>query len=287
MKNQPIKNYGSVSEFLAVAASEAPANPRNTGLLSLVERICGVGQDHFGAYYWAGYDKPMTKAGAKGLILTGWHDGLRRIEEAIGGLGEAPQPIGNRRRRIRGDFGDSVDMQRVYAGNLPQAWERMKRQPRAGNRKITLLVDALARAGADSDTIFWRGAAAVALCDSLTASGFNVEVIVGFAGNNDARNLTGARVTVKSSGMPLDKFALASAAHPSFFRYFGHRHGVIVEGRKMDSPSLTVAGIEKFDGGLLEGEILIGQDVSSEETARAKAFEVMESVRSEAERLAA
>lgn len=114
------------------------------------------------------------------LSRRGWPDGLRRIRESLRCL-NLPGVASVKRRRTRGSFGDSLDIHRVYSGQLDTAWSRTERTVKRGLGRIvtTLLVGITASWGRSAEEFFWRGAVATTIADMLERSGRRVR-IVGF-----------------------------------------------------------------------------------------------------------
>jgi len=164
----------------------------------------------------------------KNATSKGWPKGLKRIRESIKAL--VPRGVATiRRRRIRSDFGDHLDMQAVYSGNLDRAWGTTERrvQRGLGRTVTTLLVNIGGLAHLSSEALFWKGAAAVALADALEKSGRSVR-IVAFSSARGVylkygfeHKLTTITVEVKAPNMPLDCQRLATvSALAGFFRFY-------------------------------------------------------------------
>ena len=75
----------------------------------------------------------------------GWADGVKRIEQIA--TRELSAPASVRRRRVRGDAGDELDMQAVWRGDLNRAWSRTRRANRVGSRTVSSVIDLAAHAG--------------------------------------------------------------------------------------------------------------------------------------------
>ena len=150
----------------------------------------------------------------------GWADGVKRLEQIA--TRELSAPASVRRRRVRGDAGDELDMQAVWRGDLNRAWSRTRRANRVGSRTVSIVIDLAASAGVTSDKLFWRGASALRLAQLLTESGYSV-ALYGAAGVNRADSsgkLNMAQlVEIKSEDSPLDMDKLAAlTAMAGFFR---------------------------------------------------------------------
>ena len=117
-------------------------------------------------------------AAVKGFVSGGWRDGVEKAHAALEVL-NAPRLKTIRRRKIRSDFGDHLDMQAVYGGNLDRAWESTHRDAGAmqQGQTVTLVVNLGAAWTVAAKDMCWKGAAATGLCDELQKSGRNVRII--------------------------------------------------------------------------------------------------------------
>ena len=160
----------------------------------------------------------------KKLVACGWNDGMEKALTALHTL-NIPRLKTMRRRKVRSDFGDHLDMQAVYGGNLDRAWESTHRE--AGvmqqGQTVTLAVDLGANCDVEAGRMFWRGAAATVLCDELQKSGRNVRV-VGYSVSdafNSSRELKCVMVVLKDYQDALDMNSLiVTTALSGFFRSY-------------------------------------------------------------------
>jgi hypothetical protein len=139
-----------------------------------------------------------------------WPEGLAKMEKALEGLDvDLPRAKSIKRRRAWHDAGDSLDMGRVWAGQLDKAWQRCDRVPMTGSRRVTITFPLVYSAGNSTESMFWGGAAALKLADILIAAGYAVE-IVGIHGNISRKNRDKAFMvaTAKPFNAPLDMQAL-------------------------------------------------------------------------------
>ncbi len=191
-------------------ADQASCKPSACNMDILTEALT---EGHFRGEQWFG-----VKGGAKGvadIVAHGWPDGVERMEKNL----SATVPVvitGIKRRRVRGDSGDIIDMQRVYRGELDTAWERTQRNAGAGGKStVSMYVDIGANSNIKAGQLFWRGAAALSVADALTAGGYSVEIVAGmYDMAPEVSPRTGINfwhtVTVKQAAQPLDKNALAA-----------------------------------------------------------------------------
>ena len=158
---------------------------------------------------WWGID-----GGYKGVINAisrGWPEGLHRAQEQLQ-LMQLPRVRSSRRRRVQSDFGDSFDIQKMYAGKLDQAWQTTERvrSTNVGQHNATIIVELALSASVAAESAFWRGATAVMLADMLQTAGRNVKIIGMntvsglYSGGIGTGKLNCTSVVLKDYTQPLD-----------------------------------------------------------------------------------
>lgn len=158
---------------------------------------------------------------------TGWQDGSDKALKLIDTI-SLPIVESVKRKRVRSDRGDELDIHQVYRGELNKAWKRTKRLSKKAPKRFTLVARIGANCNTDSDELFWRGVSTLALATVLTKAGHSVEII-GYIQNNGCygNKANSSRldiVTVKNFQNPLDVDALANVLCLSgFFRHFMFR----------------------------------------------------------------
>lgn len=156
----------SVADLIELARNPGrlPANNRARYLESIAEHASNAGS-------WYG----VPAHSIADTLETGWRNGAERLS----GMQRPEVGIGrsNRRRRVRGDHGDSLDPHAVMRGDLGRAWERTKRTETKSPLFVTVWANLGLQAGISAESAFLRGAAIVAICDALTLAGHQVEVI--------------------------------------------------------------------------------------------------------------
>ena len=177
--------------------------------------------DHQG-FKWLGtdYHTDVYK-----LLKNGWPKGVERVNELSGSI-TVPAPKNIKRRLTRGDYGDDLDMQRVYNGDLENAWSRRERKQGIGPKLITLVINIGASCFTKSDELFWRGASALKLSELLTEAGYQVEILAFTSSSHTYPNkprLDSTTIwTVKPFTAPLEVNTLAAViCLAGFFRVVG------------------------------------------------------------------
>ena len=122
---------------------------------------------------WLGVD---SFAEVERLTVEGWPEGAERIMQVAGELC-IPPVLSVRRKRIRSDFGDELDIHAVNNGHLENAWFKMGKRNRVTNRRITIVSTINASAATTPEELFWRGATCLALSNALIEAGYDVEII--------------------------------------------------------------------------------------------------------------
>ncbi len=211
------RHYDSIEEFCNVEPSENNRDiyydniQNHDNRPELLPQWLGVGS----------YDA------VRRIVREGWPQGVARLDALTA---EVPPVVGLRRRPVRGDHGDELDIHAINTGNADRAWTRRQRRVTVGGRaNVCIHVHISAAATVKSEALFWRGAAAVKLSDALTEAGYDVEIVGQLAGVG--MNANGPKLglcdtfTIKSSGMPLDKNSVASVVClAGFMRTFGFAH---------------------------------------------------------------
>lgn len=152
-------------------------------------------------------------------LREGWPEGSQRLLEIAT---RDINPASIRRRRVRADQGDEVDMQAVWRGDMSRAWTRTRRQNRTGVRSVSIIVNIGASANVTADKLFWRGASALKLASALTEAGYSVAIYGAVsASGHDVKGTmdTVQFVGIKDEDQPLDLDRLAAlTAMPGYFR---------------------------------------------------------------------
>jgi len=195
---------------------------------------------------------------------------LSAIDEMRGHLvDDLALPTAPRRRVRRGlESGDEMDPDRWLVRN-PYCWEQSQREPQP-RRTVTIGVNVTVYWAQEPEELLYRGAAACALADVLTARGLNVRILglsVGSDCSSRVRKLV-TTVELKRGDMPLDMAALATAVCDiGFFRMivmpaeFRHLPGAVDHG-------LGTRGNQALPQADRRGiDYLIESDVTSREAA--------------------
>jgi len=158
----------------------------------------------------------------RSITRDGWQEGVDMVRDLSAEVADlVPQPVAPRRRAKRGDFGEEIDMARVYSGQIDTAWRYMGRDRLFGPRVISMDVDVCYNAGVNAKDLFWAGATAVVLVDLLEAAGYRVELYSTAASKNYTDNATLSRILAKRADDPLDLANIAGlVCHPATFRWY-------------------------------------------------------------------
>jgi hypothetical protein len=252
--------YDSISDFLSGLQSE-PYNDKNKPVWQSYAFEGRQGANWYGAGCNSGND-------VQAKMITGWDEGRKRLDDLRNKMGELDlAPVDRRRRVVRADQGDSLDMVQVYAGRLDIAWTTPRRKTVYAPQKVEILANMICSGADHPDVLFWRGAAAAVLADVLETAGYMVRLVVGFGGSaypSKGTEKVSCRITVKEHGCPLDVTSTSAVIMPGFFRALGH--GWIAghcEGH-ITSPGISVGQCE-----IDTGEILLSHKVFDHATALA------------------
>jgi hypothetical protein len=211
-------------ESLTSATETTTKKPTSAANLKYWEQT-NSGGGHSSSSEWYGVDGGLPTV--RKILAAGWADGRQRLDQVssqISASQEIARPVSVRRRRVRADQGDTLDMGRVWVGDLGQAWERCHRTAAATTRYLEILASPAINGGTDASVIFWRGAAALVLAEAATAAGYAV-AITAVIPTTDTLTTGDVRdcldiVSMKDYADPLDMDNLASLiCLGGWFRY--------------------------------------------------------------------
>lgn len=180
-------------------------------------------KDRFNYQWWGANSIDEVKQ----IIEHGWPEGLEKARKDLSVV-QLPRLRNVRRRRARASFGDDIDMQRVYAGDLDRAWGTTHREIGLNqtHQRIVLVCNLSTSAHIKSERCFWRGAATTIIADTLVNSGRSVKIAAFEWGTNTFKKGGNNRfiVTVKDYDEPmLPEKVIAVLGLVGFFRYYGFK----------------------------------------------------------------
>jgi len=129
----------------------------------------------------------------------------------------------NKRRQCVADEGDELDFDRWQRGDDKCYRSTRKVQiEEQRHRAACLFVNLMATGGTHADSCEWRSAAIIKIAKLLTASGWTVEIVVGWTVSNWGQNAPyklGITFDAKPSTMPLSVERLALQTSAAWMRY--------------------------------------------------------------------
>jgi hypothetical protein len=172
-----------------------------------------------------------------------------------------------RRRRVRGDQGDELDIHAVWRGQSATAWQRMGKRQVTAPPMVSIVINSIISADNDKTVISYRGAVGIVLCQLLERFGYRVRLVVARGGvtSSDSKEKFSCRTTIKDYGKPLDRETVACATHPAMQRVLGirwswaHMNGKGSVGGNMPGEAVKDAN-----------EIFVSAEVTNERTAIAR-----------------
>lgn len=260
--------YGSLRDYMD-AAKVAPRNPLNASLVSMADTPGGLNGAH-----WAGAE---NTADAVAKLTSPYADGaaiISRIEKAAGNIKLPPQ-MDTRRRRVRGDQGDELDIHAVWRGQSATAWARMGRRQVTAPPMVSIVINSIISADNDKTVISYRGAVGIVLCQLLERFGYRVRLVVARGGvtSSESKEKFSCRTTIKDYGKPLDRETVACATHPAMQRILGIRWSwVQMEGKGSTGGNMPGDAVKDAN------EIFISAEVTNERTAIAKIQSVIKTL---------
>jgi hypothetical protein len=248
-------NYNSIAEFVE-AMNLAPRNAQSTSLWDAWRAT-----EDKASFYGAGC---RTGKDVQDKMRDGWKEGRDRLNDLrakINTVNLVPQD--RKRRKVKTDFGDVLDIHQVYAGKLETAWTVARRQVTRGPQRIDIVANMICSGHESSDVLFWRGAAAAVLADLLTNAGYMVRLTVIFGGVMNGEKVS-CRIVVKDHDRYFDVTSVSSVILPGFFRALGHSW-IASHCKQPMSPS----GISVGQGKVEPHEILLSHTVRDHGSALA------------------
>jgi len=109
------------------------------------------------------------------LLVKGWPEGVKKVLTLSDKI-KMPPATSIRRKIVRGDSGEHLDMMEVYAGRLDKAWST-KRRKQPGVRSIAIAVQLGDNCNIQANVLYWRGACCLALAKLFMTSGYAVQIV--------------------------------------------------------------------------------------------------------------
>jgi hypothetical protein len=215
MSKRISRRFDSVDAMLDYAKRPLPKGANSSAVQSWTTRMVDARYE----YDWYGMTKNDTRCPvvyASDMLRTGWNEGVERMESAMTELAEVPASRSVRRRACWSDAGDSIDMQRVYSGQLDAAWRKCTRQSARAPKPVTIWILAGLSFADSTDAIFWRGAACATLADRLSKAGYSVGINAYNCEKSRLDNMKQGpgfdfRLTIKPHSTPLDLASMTAA----------------------------------------------------------------------------
>jgi len=128
-----------------------------------------------------------------------------------------------KRKKVRAEFGEEIDIHKVYQGQLDKAWSSHKRiEIDVEHHLVTLFVDVGGLRNEKVSDSLWRAAVAVKVADDLIKAGKSVQVVIGSSCTNlhSEAEVVMTSIVVKKYNEPLSMERLAAMSHLGFHRTF-------------------------------------------------------------------
>jgi len=201
----------------------------------------------------------------------GWSEGRDKADKFLGKLGDLGTPMSRRRKLIRGDHGDTLDIHRVYAGQLDTAWSRAQRRATRAPIRVSICVNNAGLSDVPAHELIWRGVCAVALSDKLESAGYSTRLVVGKGGVTCGHGeKISCRIMVKDFNQPLNISTATAVMLPGFMRC------LLLAWTATHARHQVSSGISRsHECNRDAGEIYIGMAVKCEATSRAMIEQVI------------
>jgi hypothetical protein len=135
-----------------------------------------------------------------------------------------PRAVGVNRVRVRGTFGDDLDIHAINRGDFGTAWSTAKRRVKVSTSVVRIVIDICGNGEVNADTLAWRGVAGLSLAQIMQSAGYSVEIVGTMGTNRSAEGIGNLAITVllKAHGASVDIDLLAATTClAGFFRLFG------------------------------------------------------------------
>jgi hypothetical protein len=175
---------------------------------------------------WFGIEtKDCDARGVAAWLTEGWTEGAHKATRFAAELTLPPMPVPKRRGAWR-DRGDELSIERVYSGDIDEAWRTTEKKALIDTPRVHMLVQVGQHAGMNAEAAFFAFAAAMTLIESLASCGYAVRVDAFIYGRGVyLRNgvaHAAVRVGVKNYAQPLNPSYLAAVlGHASVQRRLG------------------------------------------------------------------
>lgn len=194
---------------------------------------------------------------AANRVTEGWPEGAEKVFANLADL-DVAIPASIRRKTVRAEQGDELDIHTVYRGDLNHAWSSRRRKHTRSKKVVRILAQSNLLAAMSVEQLFWRGAAVVKLSDLLTEAGYSVEII-GFTatcmleGENAEFLVT---FPLKEAEEPLNCEKLAGVlCNAGFHRIYGFRaYGALYPSQSGIHSCMTGAADPETNNRLIDRE---------------------------------
>lgn len=158
----------------------------------------------------------------------GWVDAEKQMNKMLESIAPPPAELrpelNRRRRRVKRDFGNEVDIHAINQGRMDRAWDATVVQEieTVGNKLVHINIMLGASAGVSFEDALWRGAAAMRIYDVLTRMGKSVAISGAYCSYQPMQDGSSAMCSVrlKSYGEPLRTDRLAAMVTVGFMRQY-------------------------------------------------------------------
>ena len=197
------REFKSLADFLHVAGDGECVNPVNASYLKQVLEHGDSDGD------WYGLQPGASFADVMATVLSGWSDGATRLFDASNEV-KKPSMESLTRKTEYMDQGESICLDRLYAGEFEKMWRGFKpnRADKAG-RIVRINCNVAISSSVTPETAFWTGASALVLADALQNAGYAVEIDLIAGAVNKEREIVG-KIRLKDADQPLSISGLAS-----------------------------------------------------------------------------
>lgn len=164
-------------------------------------------------------------AGVINAIESGYPAGAQKVAIMRDSIAASlPRAVGVNRVRVRGTFGDDLDIHAINRGDFGTAWSTAKRRVKVGISIVRIVIDICGNGSVSADVLAWRGVAGLSLAQIMQSAGYSVEIVGAMGTTRSGDDMGNLAITtlLKAHGASVDIDLLAATTClAGFFRLFG------------------------------------------------------------------
>jgi hypothetical protein len=219
LDHRPVPGIDTVYSLSLGELAEEPRRDCPKPNRGIRKEMLATAFEHYGSQWMGGLNSWRE---ATALLEKGWPEGAERLRALAGKLSaQLPQAKSIRRKLTWGDDGDEICRDRLQSGQIEQCWRTMRRLPFVAPQTVAIETTWGGHYGQTAEELFWQGAAAAVLTDTLEEAGYRVELYANRVSEQGGHRHS-TRIKAKEADMPMRLDGVAAVlCHAGVFRTFG------------------------------------------------------------------